>query len=224
MVAGRSAARQLSEVRAAGTGASPRAFPYNRAMQTSPWLTNHLLIAMPAMQDPQFHRSVTYICQHNAQGAMGLVINRAADLRFDEVLRQMGIDALASGRDDVPVLLGGPVQQERGFVLHGALGSAQARDWDSSFRINETLSVTTSRDVIETLARDASGAHALLALGYAGWDAGQLERELMDNAWLTVEVQDHAILFETPLEARWHEAAALVGVDINQMTPTAGHA
>jgi putative transcriptional regulator len=192
-------------------------------MPTTHWLTNHLLIAMPSLQDPNFHRSVTYVCQHNEQGAMGLVINRGADLRFTDVLRQMRIEPQADLLDQVPVLIGGPVQQERGFVLHRAIG-ALVPAWDSSFRINDQLSVTTSRDVLEALSRVSPSGSALLALGYAGWDAGQLESELMDNAWLTAEVQDHAILFNIPLEHRWQAAAALVGVDISRLTPTVGHA
>lgn len=199
--------------------------PYNCAMQNPTWLTNHLLIAMPALQDPNFHRSVTYICQHNEQGAMGLVINRSAELRFEDVLRQMQIPSRTAGLDDILVLLGGPVQQERGFVLHRNLQAGSSdRAWESSFRINAELSVTTSRDVLETMAATPPEGRALLALGYAGWDAGQLERELIDNAWLTAEVHDHAILFEAPLEARWQQAAALVGVDINRIAPLVGHA
>jgi putative transcriptional regulator len=192
-------------------------------MPTRHWLTNHLLIAMPALQDPNFHRSVTYLCQHNEQGAMGLVINRSADLRFTDVLHQLHIEPDAHRVDQVQVLLGGPVQQERGFVLHSDIGDA-ARVWDSSFRINEQLSVTTSRDVLEALSRDTPSGRALLALGYAGWEAGQLENELMENAWLTAEVTDPAILFDIPLEQRWHAAAALVGVDISRMTQLVGHA
>lgn len=178
---------------------------------------------MPALQDPNFHRSVTYLCQHNEQGAMGLVITRSADLRFSDVLRQMHIEPTANQLDEVQVLIGGPVQQERGFVLHGAITSA-TRPWDSSFRINDQLSVTTSRDVLEALSRETPSARALLALGYAGWDAGQLESELMENAWLTVEVKDPAILFEVPLEQRWQAAAALVGVDMSRIAPLVGHA
>lgn len=201
------------------------AFPTIASMHSPTWFTNHLLIAMPALQDPNFHRSVTYICQHNEQGAMGLVINRSADLNFDDVLRQMQIEPRTQGLDEVLVLLGGPVQQERGFVLHRSLSSGSPdRAWDSSFRINDELSVTTSRDVLETMAAIRPEGRALLALGYAGWDAGQLERELMDNAWLIAEVHDHAILFDAPLEARWQQAAALVGVDISRITPLVGHA
>lgn len=192
-------------------------------MSKPTWLTNHLLIAMPAMQDPNFHRSVTYICQHNEQGAMGLVINRSADMSFREVLRQIDIDSALPSVDRVRVVIGGPVQQERGFVLHGPIDYEKSR-WDSTFSINDTLQVTTSRDVLEALAvRDVEG-RALLALGYAGWDAGQLERELIENAWLTVELKDLQILFETPMEERWHAAAALIGVDINRLTPMVGHA
>ncbi len=201
------------------------AFPTIGSMHSPTWFTNHLLIAMPALQDPNFHRSVTYICQHNEQGAMGLVINRSSDLNFDDVLRQMQIEPRTQGLDEVLVLLGGPVQQERGFVLHRSLSSGSPdRVWDSSFRINDELSVTTSRDVLETMAATRPEGRALLALGYAGWDAGQLERELMDNAWLIAEVHDHAILFDAPLEARWQQAAALVGVDISRITPLVGHA
>lgn len=192
-------------------------------MPTSHWLTNHLLIAMPALHDPNFHRSVTYVCQHNEQGAMGLVINRSADLTFADVLHQLKIVSAANAAAQTLVLVGGPVQQDRGFVLHTDIGTGE-RTWESTFRINDRLSVTTSRDVLEALADPQVPGRALLALGYAGWDAGQLEAELMENAWLTAEVHDHAILFDIALEHRWQAAAALVGVDINRIAPLVGHA
>ena len=188
-------------------------------MQATPTpLANRLLIALPALADPQFARSVTLVCQHDEEGAMGVVVNRASEYTLGDVFQQMGID---SGNDDLRgqiVLSGGPVHPERGFVLHD--GGMQ---WDSTLAITEHLFLTTSRDILEAMARGDGPAHAIVALGCAGWGSGQLEQELGENDWLTAP-SDAELLFTLPLEARWAAAASLIGVDFAHLTDYAGHA
>jgi putative transcriptional regulator len=188
-------------------------------MDATRFLGNHFLIAVPGMSDPNFSRSVTLVCQHSAEGAMGLMLNRHSEYRLGDVLDQMQIQTTDAVLAATPVLLGGPVQPERGFVLH----DAGEETWDSTFQVSPTLSLTTSRDILAAMARGAGPRHALVALGYAGWGEGQLEAELQDNAWLTVEA-DRAILFDTPIEQRWSAAARLMGVDLTLLTDYAGHA
>jgi putative transcriptional regulator len=188
------------------------------AMSFSPFLVEQLLIAMPAMGDPNFARSVTFVCQHDDSGAMGLVINRASDFTLGELLGQLQIpcdDAELLAR---PVLAGGPVQADRGFVLHDG-----EHQFQSSLRLPGGLSVTTSRDVLAAMAAGNGPSHALVTLGYAGWTAGQLETELAENAWLTAPASN-AILFEAPMESRWQAAARGVGVDLSRLADYAGHA
>jgi putative transcriptional regulator len=181
-------------------------------------LTGHFLIAMPALADPPFSRGVALLCQHDEDGAVGLLVNQLSEYRFGDVLNQMKLDCADSELADAPVLIGGPVQQERGFVLHREAGA-----WESSYRINRDWSVTTSRDVLVAMAAGDGPRQAIMVLGYAGWDAGQLEQELMDNAWLTTEASSR-VVFDTPLEDRWSAAAGLVGVDPRQLSGYAGHA
>ena len=188
-------------------------------MDATRFLGNHFLIAVPGMNDPNFSRSVTLVCQHSEEGAMGLVLNRTSEYRLGDVLDQMQIQTADQTLAAAPVLIGGPVQPERGFVLHDADGI----EWDSTFHVSPTLYLTTSRDILAAMARGEGPRHALIALGYAGWSEGQLESELQDNAWLTVEA-DRAILFETPLEQRWSASARLMGVDLTLLTAYAGHA
>jgi putative transcriptional regulator len=181
-------------------------------------LANQLLIALPSLADPNFARSVTLICQHDGEGAMGLVINRLSEYTLGEVFEQMGItsdDAHLRGR---AVLAGGPVHPERGFVLHDG-----DRGWDSSLRIVPGLYVTTSRDVLEAIARGDGPPRSTIVLGCAGWGAGQLEQELTDNSWLTAE-SDPELIFALPLDARWQAAAGKIGVDVRLMTDYSGHA
>jgi len=181
-------------------------------------LTNHFLIAMPQLADPNFFHTVTYICEHNADGAMGIVINRPLELKLGEVLEHMDIHARNLEATDRPVYLGGPVQPERGFVLH-----TPNAPWDSTLAITDRIGITTSRDILAAIAEGAGPDHSLVALGYAGWGAGQLERELADNAWLSGPA-DEQILFRRPVEERWSAAAALLGVDLNLLSGDAGHA
>jgi putative transcriptional regulator len=181
-------------------------------------LTGHFLIAMPNLAEPPFSRGVALLCQHDENGAVGLLVNRLSEYRLGDVLAQMKLDCADVEMADSPVLIGGPVQQERGFVLH-----REAGNWESSYRVNTEWSITTSRDILVAIAAGEGPRQAVMALGYAGWEAGQLEQELMDNAWLTAEASSR-ILFETPLEDRWTAAAALVGVDPRQLSTYAGHA
>lgn len=183
-----------------------------------PSLANRLLVALPTLHDPHFAQTVTLLCQHDADGAMGIVVNRATDYTLGELLRQMDIgcdDAALAAR---PVLAGGPVHPERGFVVHDG-----AQAWDSSLEIGDGLRLTTSRDVLEAMARGEGPAHALVALGCAGWGGGQLERELVEDSWLLVPAS-RPILFELPLEQRWQAAAGSIGVDLLNLAGHSGHA
>lgn len=188
-------------------------------MEPTRFLGNHFLIAVPGMSDPNFQRTVTLVCQHTADGAMGLMLNRLSDYKVGDVLDQMSIATEIHALAEAPVLLGGPVQPERGFVLH----EPGTETWDSTFHLSDELSLTTSRDILAAMARGEGPKRALIALGYAGWGEGQLETELQDNTWLAVAA-DRAILFETPLEQRWSSAARLMGVDVTLLTDYAGHA
>jgi putative transcriptional regulator len=181
-------------------------------------LTNQFLIAMPGMADPLFSGTVVYVCEHNERGALGLVINRPIDLDlatlFDKVDLKLEIQPLAQQ----PVYYGGPVQTERGFVLHDATGT-----FSSSLTVPGGLEMTTSKDVLEAVA-DGSGPHRfLMTLGYAGWTAGQLEEELGQNGWLTVEA-DPDIIFNVPADGRFSAALGLLGIDLTMLSGEAGHA
>lgn len=180
-------------------------------------LSNHLLIAMPSLQDPHFAHSVTYICDHTAEGAMGIVINRPMDFCVRHVLQQLQLKPEGPLANEW-VLAGGPVQTQRGFVLHG-----DGSQWESSLQVTPSISLTGSKDILAALAAGEGPSHALLALGYAGWSAGQLEQELANNAWLTVPAS-FQLVFETPIEQRWQAAAKHLGVDIQLISSQAGHA
>ncbi|MGH8182778.1 MAG: YqgE/AlgH family protein [Rhodanobacteraceae bacterium] len=182
-------------------------------------MTGQVLIAMPGMLDPNVERGITFICQHNEEGAMGLMVNRLSDFKLGDVLQQMHMPCERAEVATAPVLVGGPVQPERGFVLH----ASGEREWESSYRVNEELAVTTSRDILAAMADGEGPRRVLVALGYAGWGAGQLEQELRDNAWLTVQADDR-ILFDTALDERWHAAVALVGINPANLTSYSGRA
>jgi putative transcriptional regulator len=181
-------------------------------------LTNHFLIAMPGLKDPNFSRTVTYVCEHTEHGAMGIVINRPMDIRLGEVLEQLDIKPRADGVADLPIYLGGPVQTDRGFVIHTG-----PVEYDSTLAITPNLRVTTSRDVLEAIADGRGPAQRLIALGYAGWGAGQLEEELSANAWLSGPAADDILFSRSPGE-RWLAAANLLGIDLNLLSGEAGHA
>jgi putative transcriptional regulator len=181
-------------------------------------LTNHFLIAMPTLADPNFAQTVTYICVHNDDGAMGIVINRPLDLALGEVLSQMDLDCDNPVIRDQPVYQGGPVHTDRGFVLH-----RPAASWGSTIAITPDIGVSTSRDILAAIATGSGPTDALVALGYAGWGAGQLEQEMGENAWLSGPA-DLEIIFVTPVERRWERAARLIGVDLAALSHDIGHA
>ena len=181
-------------------------------------LTNQFLIAMPSLADPNFHHTVTYICAHNEEGAMGIVINRPLGFMFSDVIEQMELKTKQDDVNDIPVYNGGPVQVDRGFVLHD-----MDEEWDSSLRISDDIGMTTSRDILEAIALGNGPKHALIALGYAGWEAGQLEEEIRANSWINVPATP-ALVFDTPFERRWANAADTLGIDLSRISPDAGHA
>ena len=180
--------------------------------------SSQLLIALPALDDPHFARSVALICQHDGEGAMGVVINRASEYNLGDVLAQMNLEARDPALANQIVLSGGPVHPERGFVLHDG-----GRQWDSTLTIGQGLALTTSRDILEALAEGEGPEHVVVALGCAGWGAGQLEYELGENSWLTAPA-DTELLFALPLEQRWQAAGGRIGVDITRVTDYSGHA
>ena len=182
------------------------------------FLANQLLIALPTLADSPFERSVALICQHDGEGAMGVVVNRPSEYTLGEVFQQMGIDSSDERLCAQAVLAGGPMHPERGFVLHDG-----SREWDSSLAVGDDLYVTTSRDVLEAMARGEGPRRVTVALGCAGWGAGQLESELVDNSWLTAPA-DAELLFALPLAARWQAAAGRIGVDMSRITDYSGHA
>jgi len=186
-------------------------------MQTTS-LTNHFLIAMPALADPNFYHTVTYICAHNEDGAMGIIINRPLGLSLGDVLQQMQISSRSSHIGRIPIHQGGPVQADRGFVLHQPIGK-----WDSCIEITGDMGIATSRDIMQAIANGEGPEQVFIALGYAGWAPGQLEREIIENAWLNAPA-DTSIIFNTPVEQRWHTAAGLMGVDLNKLSIDVGHA
>jgi len=181
-------------------------------------LTHHFLIAMPGLNDPNFYHTVTYICSHNEEGAMGIVINKPLDLMLGEVLDQMDITLENEIARDTPIYDGGPVQSDRGFILH-----QYSQDWDSSLKVNEQIGITTSMDILDAIAVGKGPENTFIALGYAGWSAGQLEKEMQDNIWLSGPAESH-IIFDTPVKQRWNSAANLLGIDIDQLSSDVGHA
>lgn len=188
-------------------------------MTPGPSFMNQFLIAMPALADPNFSHTVTYICEHTPNGALGIVINRVVDdIDLAVVLEHMKIVTNVPNIVGHPVFLGGPVQPERGFVLHSPLG-----EWTSSVHVTDSMAVTTSRDILEAVAEGRGPEKVLIALGYAGWGPGQLEVEMAQNAWLNGPA-DPQIIFDTPVEKRWEAAAALMGVDLRLLSNSVGHA
>ncbi len=182
------------------------------------YLNNQFLIAMPGLNDPHFFHTVTYVCQHNDDGALGIVINRPTNMKLSDIFRQMGIKSELASALNAPVFAGGPVQQERGFVIHRPC----EQHWDSSISTADNITLTSSRDVLEAIAEGKGPSQYLIALGYAGWGSGQLEKEMVENAWLNTP-SGEAIIFDTPISQRWNAAAGQLGIDINRLTAPAGH-
>jgi putative transcriptional regulator len=186
-------------------------------------LTNQFLIAMPGMADDQFAGAVVYLCEHSDKGALGLVINRPIDIKLKNLFERVDLSLDREDLAEEPVYFGGPVQTERGFVLHEPLGAADAEAYSSTLNIPGGLVMTTSRDVLEALSNGAGPKRVLITLGYSGWGAGQLEDELARNGWLTVAA-DPGVIFETPVEARYERALGLLGIDRLMLSSDAGHA
>ncbi len=181
-------------------------------------LTHHFLIAMPNMADPHFARSLTYVCEHNEQGALGLVINKPIDMTLAALFERIDIELQDRSLSRLPVYFGGPVQTDRGFVLHAPIGQ-----WNSTLEVRNRIGLTTSRDILEAVASRGGPEKIMVTLGYAGWAAGQLEHELKQNAWLTVEARDQ-IIFDLPAEERLPAAMELLGVSYASLSDVAGHA
>ncbi len=187
------------------------------------YLNQRFLIAMPGLEDPNFKRGVTLLCQHNADGALGININHPTQMQLGDIFSQMQIECDNPEVGEVIVLHGGPVQPERGFVLHDGHPQAPEEEWESSIKLTDGLFLTTSRDVLVDLAKGQGPNNFLIALGYASWAAGQLEEELRENAWLNADA-DKAIIFHAPLDQRWKQALDSIGIDLNQLSMTGGHA
>ncbi|KOO05135.1 YqgE/AlgH family protein [Vibrio nereis] len=185
-------------------------------------LTNHFLVAMPGMKDPYFQRSVIYVCEHNEDGAMGLMINAPIDITVGKMLKQVDVQPvhpqLHTESLERPVLNGGPVSNDRGFILHHPKDK-----YESSIQMTDNISVTTSRDILSVLGTEAEPNKYLVALGYSGWEAGQLEIELSENSWLTIEA-DPDVIFNTPINERWQKAVQMLGIDASQLSSEIGHA
>ncbi|MCW8854989.1 MAG: YqgE/AlgH family protein [Gammaproteobacteria bacterium] len=181
-------------------------------------LNNHFLIAMPSLDDSNFSQSVTYICEHDENGTLGITINKISDITLGEIFEQLEIKDADPQAAAQKVFIGGPVHQDRGFILHSPTGH-----WDSSLKITEEISLTTSKDIIIAIAHNQGPEDTFIALGYAGWGPGQLEDELSINAWLSCQASKD-IVFNTPVENRWQQAAQLLGVDLQLLSHDAGHA
>jgi putative transcriptional regulator len=190
-------------------------------------LTHHFLIAMPGLEDASFSRSVVYLCEHSSRGALGLMINKPSDINLRNLFEKVD---LPLGREELartPVLQGGPVQTERGFVLHEAVVAEGADPAESVYASTMTipggLEMTTSKDVLEAIATGAGPRKVLVTLGYSAWGEGQLESELAENSWLTVGA-DLGVIFDTPVEQRYEKALSLLGLQAWMLSPGAGHA
>jgi len=181
-------------------------------------LANHFLIAMPSLEDGNFSRSVTYICEHDENGALGITINRASEISLLEILLQLQITPVSDEINNQTILNGGPVQIDRGFILHSPAGN-----WESSLKVTDTIAVTTSQDIMQSIANNQGPEKALIALGYAGWGPGQLEYEMSENTWLSCPATED-IIFNTPIEKRWTTAAMLLGIDLQLLSNQTGHA
>jgi putative transcriptional regulator len=173
---------------------------------------------MPGLMDENFNQAVTYICEHDENGTFGIIINRESEVTMDDVMQQMNIPYDTDKNNKTSVFTGGPVQANRGFILHRPTGS-----WDSSLIINDSVALTTSRDILEAIANNTGPDDSIIALGYAGWGPGQLEQEMAANTWLSCPA-DQQIIFDTPVGERWQAAARLIGVDLQLMSNDAGHA
>ncbi|MFT4059001.1 MAG: YqgE/AlgH family protein [Legionella sp.] len=187
-------------------------------MATINSLANHLLIAMPSLHDPNFEKTVIYICEHREEGAVGLIINRPMQFPLSVVFDQLEIEPINIEYSHLPLMFGGPIQPERGFVMHKEFG-----EWRSSLFLQEDVTVTTSNDIIRAIAKDEGPKEILVTLGYSGWVENQLEKEILDNVWLVCPYRSE-ILYEVPFEDRWEYAGTTLGIKMNQLSISVGHA
>lgn len=185
-------------------------------MDTS--LRHHFLIAMPSLVDTFFYRSVIYICEHDDQGAMGIIINRPTQITLTELLTHFDINNPSETAINTPVFFGGPVQKNQGMILHDS-----NMKWKNTIQLADSIFLSTSIDILNVMGTAQAPEHSIVALGYSSWGAGQLEQEIVENSWLTVAANDD-ILFNTPTDKQWHAAAKLLGIDINLMSTATGHA
>lgn len=183
-----------------------------------PNFTGHFLIAMPSLGESVFGKTVTYVCEHNDQGALGIVINRKLDLELATLFEQVDLKLEIEPLRTAPVYFGGPVQTDRGFVLHRPLG-----DWSSTLKVTDQIGLTTSKDILQAVSEGEGPADMIMTLGYAGWSAGQLESEIAQNSWLTVEA-DPSVMFDLPIEDRLEAAMRLIGANFANLMDVAGHA
>ena len=190
-------------------------------------LTGQFLIAMPAMTDPYFSKTVTYICTHNQDGAMGVILNRCADITVANLFQQIQLETESATLLKTPVHFGGPVQIERGFVLHDIM-PATSEEFNSTILINNIVALTTSKDILEATAQNKGPSKLLIALGYAGWTQGQLEAELAQNAWLSIETTNlkdiHTLIFDAPNHEKFDYAMNMMGLNLANLSDVAGHA
>ena len=188
-------------------------------------LAQHFLIAMPGMEDDLFAQSVVYICEHGAHGALGLVINKPADLLLDDLFEQVSMPLGRKDLQGTSILWGGPVQTDRGFVLHPRVEDPESKlsAYDSSMTMADGLQLTTSRDILQELSEGRGPERLLVTLGYSAWDGGQLEDELKRNSWLTVPAS-HAVMFDTPVSQRYEKAMELLGIHPGMLSSAAGRA
>jgi putative transcriptional regulator len=192
---------------------------YNLGMNLdAPNFTHHFLIAMPGLEESVFDKTVTYICEHNEKGALGIVINRPLELKLEALFEQIDLKLNIESMRASPVFFGGPVQTDRGFVLHRPLGG-----WSSTLKVTSEIGLTTSKDILQAVGNGEGPSDIIMSLGYAGWSAGQLESEIAQNAWLTVAA-DESVLFDLPVEARMAAAMKLIGADFASLVGVAGHA
>ncbi|WP_211234001.1 YqgE/AlgH family protein [Chitinilyticum litopenaei] len=181
-------------------------------------LTHHFLIAMPSLADPIFSGALAFICEHSEKGAMGIIVNKPLDMTLAQLFEQIDVELHRPDVANLPVHFGGPVQTERGFVLHSPLG-----EWQSMLTVSDELGLSTSKDILLAVGEGDGPEHLLVTLGYAGWEAGQLENEIVQNSWLTVKA-DLGIIFGKPAAERYDAALALLGVDYSMLSQEAGHA
>lgn len=190
-------------------------------------LTHHFLIAMPGLEDESFARSVVYLCEHSERGALGLIINKPTDITLKGLFDKVDLSLRREDLRTAPVFSGGPVQTERGFVLHEPMLMDKTETEESAYASTMTipggLEMTTSKDVLEALSTGAGPRRVLITLGYSSWGEGQLESELAENAWLTVAA-DLSVIFDTPVTERYDRALALLGLQAWMLSPEAGHA